>query len=179
MTHVVDYARENVAELADLVNHVTPASLERLTEVIVAAPRIYFTGVGRSGLAARAVAMRLMHIGKTIFVVGEVATPAIRGGDLLVAVSSSGRGSILNQARSAVDAGAEIAAIVAKQSTELAELAKASLVLPTRTTVPTRQHAGSLFEQGTLVIGDALCRAVQSRLDVPEEILDNRHANLS
>jgi 6-phospho-3-hexuloisomerase len=52
------------------------------------------------------------------------------------------------------------------------------LHLPARTVVPTGQHAGSLFEQSLLVVGDALCRRVQAELGVPTSALDARHANL-
>jgi 6-phospho-3-hexuloisomerase len=52
-------------------------------------------------------------------------------------------------------------------------------VLPARTAVPTIQHAGSLFEQSTLVLGDALCLAARTSLGVPESELDARHANLT
>ena len=35
--------------------------------------------------------MRLMHLGYTVYVVGETITPALREGDLLVGVSGSGK----------------------------------------------------------------------------------------
>ena len=38
----------------------------------------------------RGLAMRLMHMGYTSFVVGETITPAIQPGDLLVIASGSG-----------------------------------------------------------------------------------------
>ena len=48
-------------------------------------------GAGRSGLVAKAFAMRLMHLGFTAYVVGETITPAMRPKDLLVIFSGSGR----------------------------------------------------------------------------------------
>lgn len=179
MTDIVELARENLLELSELVGHTESESLTKLAEAIVAAPQVYVTGVGRSGLMTRAIGMRLMHIGKTVYVVGEVATPGISAGDLLIAVSSSGRGSILDQARSALRAGAQVAAVVADDSAELTRLAVATVVLPARTGVPSRQHAGSLFEQGVLIVGDALMRSVQVALGVSEDTLNRRHANLS
>jgi 6-phospho-3-hexuloisomerase len=178
MTSASAYARSAVAELAAMVSEVVPGQLETMVEAWAGAPRLFFTGVGRSGLAAKAVAMRLMHIGRTAYVVGEIATPAIGEGDLLVAVSSSGRGSILEQARTAAGLGARIAAITSSPANELAALAAAVLVLPARTRVSTEQHAGSLFEQSVLVLGDAVCRGVQARLGVASGELDARHANL-
>jgi len=40
------------------------------------------------------------------------------------------------------------------------------------------QHAGSLFEQAILLLGDALAWHVQQRLGVADAQLDARHANL-
>ena len=37
-------------------------------------------GAGRSGLVAKAFAMRLMHLGLEAFVVGETITPALNKG---------------------------------------------------------------------------------------------------
>ncbi|BDI22569.1 6-phospho-3-hexuloisomerase [Herbiconiux sp. L3-i23] len=171
------YARSNVEELAAVVAELDDAALDALVDAIVAAPRVYFTGIGRSGLSARAIAMRLMHIGIHAFVVGEVATPGIGAGDLLVAFTSSGRGSVQAQADVASSVGAWIATFTTKEN-ELTARSVASVILPARTVVATQQHAGSLFEQACLVVGDAICRAVQERLGVPTEELDRRHANL-
>jgi 6-phospho-3-hexuloisomerase len=57
---------------------------------ILDAQRIYVTGAGRSGLIARAFAMRLLHLGFDVFVVGETVTPALQPGDTLVVFSGSG-----------------------------------------------------------------------------------------
>lgn len=176
---IMDYARGNVAELGAVVDTLDEQVLQNLVSAIIAARKVYFSGVGRSGLAARAVAMRLMHIGIQAYAVGEIATPGIEAGDLFVAVSATGRGTLLQQARVADRAGAGVATITTKPDGELQELAGVVVVLPVRSQVPTQQHAGSLFEQSALVVGDAVCRAVQQRLGVPESELDRRHANLS
>src|ERR1700738_269625 len=59
------------------------------------ANRIFVVGAGRSGLALRAAAMRLMHLGLNVFVTGETITPAIQKGDLLLAASGSGTTSTI------------------------------------------------------------------------------------
>lgn len=177
--NVPTLARENVAELEAVVATLGEQVCEQFVDLILNAPRVYFTGVGRSGLAARAIAMRLMHIGTPSFVVGEVCTPGIAPGDLLVAISATGRGSVLEQCRTARRIGASVAAFTTQADSELAALASTTLVLPIRSSVPTAQHAGSLFEQVSLVIGDAICRAVQEASGASSEDLDRRHANLS
>jgi 6-phospho-3-hexuloisomerase len=57
---------------------------------MLAAERIYVAGAGRSGLIARAFAMRLLHLGFEVYVVGETVTPALKPGDTLVVFSGSG-----------------------------------------------------------------------------------------
>ncbi len=42
---------------------------------LLSAKRIYVMGAGRSGLIAKAFAMRLMHLGMHSYVVGETITP--------------------------------------------------------------------------------------------------------
>ena len=50
-----------------------------ITELLNA-KRIYVMGAGRSGLVAKAFAMRLMHLGMHAYVVGETITPALDTG---------------------------------------------------------------------------------------------------
>ena len=57
---------------------------------MLAAERVYVAGAGRSGLIARAFAMRLLHLGFEVYVVGETVTPALKPGDTLVVFSGSG-----------------------------------------------------------------------------------------
>lgn len=48
----------------------------KLTAMLDQASRIFVAGAGRSGLVAKFFAMRLMHGGYDVFVVGEIVTPA-------------------------------------------------------------------------------------------------------
>jgi 6-phospho-3-hexuloisomerase len=65
--------------------------IEKFIGEIMGAQRIYVMGAGRSGLVAKAFAMRMMHLGFQAYVVGETITPALRQGDLMVIFSGSGR----------------------------------------------------------------------------------------
>ena len=57
---------------------------------LLSTKRIYIAGAGRSGIIARAFAMRLLHLGLDVYVVGETITPALQKGDTLVMFSGSG-----------------------------------------------------------------------------------------
>lgn len=171
-------AQAALDELRSLVNAIDETQLDAAARVLAQAPRIFFTGAGRSGLSARATAMRLMHIGKQSYVVGETATPAVEHGDVLVVVTSSGRGCVLEHATLARTVGASVVVFSSRENDATA-LSDVSVIVPARSVVPTQQYAGSLFEQGCLIVGDAICRSVQSLLNVPDSALDARHANIA
>lgn len=168
-----------VEELARLVAAVDPAELDALVAELRPGRRVYLSGFGRSGLVARAFAMRLMHLGLDAAVVGETATPAISAGDVLIVLSSSGSGAPARaQVETARAVGADVVALSARRDVPLAELGARVLVVPSRTEVATEQHAGSLFEQGCLVLADAVCSELRERLGVTTADMDARHANL-
>ncbi|MBG6107521.1 6-phospho-3-hexuloisomerase [Frigoribacterium sp. CG_9.8] len=169
--------------IARLVNGDTDA-LAPVLDLIAAAPRVFVLGAGRSGLALRMTAMRLMHLGIEVHVVGEVTTPAIAEQDLLVTASGSGTtAGILRAAQTAADAGAKVAAITTAPDSPLAQLATATIVVPAatkldRSETASTQYSGSLFEQVVVVLGDALFDALWKRSGLSADELWPRHANL-
>ena len=66
------------------------AQISAFFQRMLLANRVYVAGAGRSGLIARAFAMRLLHLGFDVYVVGETVTPALQPGDTLVIFSGSG-----------------------------------------------------------------------------------------
>jgi 6-phospho-3-hexuloisomerase len=172
-------------EMSRTLAQVPPEGLNRLVEAIVKAGRIYVAGGGRSGLMARAFAMRLMHLGLATYVVGETTTPSIRSGDLLVACSASGETQVtVLVSQVAQTAGARVFAITATPDSPMARLANETIVIaaPTKHTPPgvgaSVQYGGSLFEQALLLLLDAVSSEIGRRLGTPAQELDARHANL-
>jgi len=151
---------------------------------ILQADRIFMVGAGRSGLALRAAAMRLMHFGLTVFVAGETTTPAIRKGDLLIAASGSGTTStIVKAAAKAAAAGAMVISFSTTTDSPLARLSAAVMVLPAaqkedHAKTISAQYAGSLFEQAMLLLTDAIFQTLWDADGTPAEELWKRHANL-
>ncbi len=68
-----------MSEITGVAEKVDRAQVESLATALTAADRIFVTGEGRSGFMARAFAMRLMHLGLPVFVLGETTTPAVTG----------------------------------------------------------------------------------------------------
>src|SRR5919206_3998258 len=79
-----------LGEIAGVADKIDREQLSSLVDRLVSAPRVFVTGEGRSGLMSKAFAMRLMHLGLTVYAMGETITPAVRQDDLVVAVSGSG-----------------------------------------------------------------------------------------
>jgi 6-phospho-3-hexuloisomerase len=161
-----------------------PTALAAFAELIAEAPRIFVLGAGRSGLALRMTAMRLMHLGLDVHVVGEVTAPAIVAGDLLFTASGSGTtGGIVRAAQTSVSLGARVAAITVDPESPLAKLADVTIVVPAagkldRSGSASAQYAGSLFEQSVVLIGDALFDTLWQRSGKSADELWPRHANI-
>jgi 6-phospho-3-hexuloisomerase len=176
---ILPRASEVVEEIRRVIDAVDPVALAALLAAAGQARRLFFSGQGRSGLVARAVAMRWMHLGVTAYVVGETVTPAIGGDDLLVCLSASGRRAApLAHAGTARAVGARIAVLTATPGNPLAAAADLVTVIPAGTGVASVQHAGSLFEQTCLILGDVLCGIFQQLHAIADRDLDRRHANL-
>jgi 6-phospho-3-hexuloisomerase len=151
---------------------------------ILAARRVFTVAAGRSGLALKMAAMRLMHLGLTVYVAGEVTTPAIAAGDLLIAASGSGTtAGVVQSARVANKVGARVLAVTTAAGSPLGELADAVVVIPAATKQEhggaiSKQYAGALFEQTLLLVMDAIFQMLWAGRGESAEELWPRHANL-
>jgi 6-phospho-3-hexuloisomerase len=91
---------------------------------LLAAERVYVAGAGRSGLIARAFAMRLLHLGFDDYVVGETITPALQGKDILVVFSGSGETqSMVTYSKTVKDLGGRVCLITASPDSTMGRLA--------------------------------------------------------
>jgi 6-phospho-3-hexuloisomerase len=165
-------------EIVDVCFAIDAAGLGSLSDELLQARRVFVSGQGRSGLIARAFAIRLMHLGVDAHAVGDAATPAIGGDDLLVAITGSGRTpTTVHHIATAEERHARTFVLTAAPSGDV--IASNTLRIPVRGGgVETIQHAGSLFEQTSLVVLDAVCRHLQDLLDLDDAALSERHANL-
>lgn len=176
---------ENTAVIARMSADADSAErLAALADRVRSADRVFLTGAGRSGLALRMTAMRLMHLGLDVHVVGEVTTPAITAGDVLLAASGSGStAGIVRAAETAQVAGATVLAITTAPGSALADAADVVVVVPAAEKQDHRgslseQYSGGLFEQSVMFIGDAVFHTLWQASGVSAENLWPRHANL-
>jgi len=184
------------SKIRSTANHLRDEEIDAFIQEILAADRIYVMGAGRSGLVAKAFAMRLMHIGFTAFVVGETITPAMRQNDLLVIFSGSGRTkTIADIAETAEEIGGRIALITSNRESRIGKLADAMVIIENQrdeirdetaefeVRQMTGEHKsfaplGTLFETASMVFADACISQLMEVSMVDENELKNRHANI-
>jgi 6-phospho-3-hexuloisomerase len=173
-----------IEENARLVKQMEFDQLIPFVYHIQQARRIFITAAGRSGFAMQAAAMRLMHLGLTVYYVGETTSPAIGVGDLLIAASGSGTtGSIVKAAEKSTAVGANVVAITTNTQSPLAKLANHLVLVPAaekedHSKKVSTQYAGSLFEQFLFLLNDAVFQSLWKLTGQSAETLWERHANL-
>lgn len=153
----------------------------KLTQLLDSAKRVFVAGAGRSGLVAKFFAMRLMHGGYEVFVVGEIVTPSIREGDLFIVISGSGETeTMLAFTKKAKEQGAKIALICTKSSSSLGDLADTTFQIgtPELYSKVVGMPMGTTFELSTLFLLEATVSHIIHEKGIAEEEMRTRHANL-
>ena len=79
-----------LSELGETVLKIEQADLDAFLSEIAGAGRIVLHGVGREGLMMKAFAMRLFHLGLDAHVLGDMTTPPLGDGDLLIVSAGPG-----------------------------------------------------------------------------------------
>lgn len=167
-----------------LANSINNKELDVLIHEIKSANRIFVMAAGRSALALKMAAMRFMHLGYNVYVVGEIVTPAILEGDLLLVASGSGTTStVVSAAEKAKKQKATVIAITADAHSKLAELANHIVLINAATKTDfggsvSAQYAGSLFEQFTLFVLESVFMTLWQQSGLTKEDLWPKHANL-
>ena len=169
--------------------------LDKFENMIIDANNIFVTGAGRSGLAAKAFAMRLMHLGLSSYVVGETISPAINADDCIVAISGSGEtNTIVSAAKIAKNRGSKVLAVTSYPDSTLGQLADGHLLVKGRTKkevddenyMKRQIHGnytsltplGTAFELTTLVFLDAIVSELMEKMEQTESDLKARHTVL-
>jgi 6-phospho-3-hexuloisomerase len=173
-------------ELRRALARVGDERAERLVEAIAAARRIFVAGAGRSGLAMKGFAMRLMHLGFEAYVVSETVTPGITQEDMLLVGSGSGAtASLVVSAEKARAVGAGVGLITIQEDSPIGRLADTVLTIPAPTPkieedlgFSSIQPMGSLFEQALMLTLDALVLVLMAQSGRKPEAMFARHANL-
>ncbi|MGD0548921.1 MAG: 6-phospho-3-hexuloisomerase [Candidatus Bathyarchaeia archaeon] len=186
---LIDSVRESLARVdLDQVE-------KMVAEMLVSTDRrILVVGAGRSGLIGRAFAMRLMHLGFQVYVMGETITPSIGRGDLIIALSGSGTTKIVVTAvEIGKTVGAKIIAITSYVDSDLGKLADDVVLVKGRTRVADEKDyflrqlmgehelmapLGTVFEISLMTFLDGVVVELMRRLGLTETELKKRHATI-
>ncbi|MED4312020.1 6-phospho-3-hexuloisomerase [Heyndrickxia coagulans] len=172
-------------EIQTVFSKIDGEQVEKLADMLASPKSIFVLGEGRSGLMAKSFAMRLMHLGFHVFVVGETITPSIQPGDLLIAVSGSGTTSnVVQAAEKAKKNGVSVVGVTSDPSSRLAETSDSVVHIPSAMKyrrpgeIESRQPLSSLFDQSVHLFFDAVCLKIAGQQKSGDEAALSRHSNL-
>jgi 6-phospho-3-hexuloisomerase len=191
LNDAIDEIIENVRIVSSELDEKT---IMELMELLTSSKNVFLLGQGRSGLVARAFAMRLMHLGIGVYVVGETITPAISQEDCLLAISGSGETSyIISTAKIAQKRGAKIVAVTSYDESTLGKMSDLIVHIQGRTKVDIEKNyvkrqikgkhlplspLGTLFEVSSLIFLDGLIAQLMDKMGKTERDLKERHTVL-
>lgn len=188
--------------MSEIAEHIqqTARQLDRknvdiLIENIVKADRIFLLGAGRSGLVAKAFAMRLSQTGLIVYVVGETITPGMKNqGDIFIILSGSGETkSVVSAAKVAKQIGTKIIAITSYPKSTLGRLSDHVVKVKGKTKIDIEKdhlkhqiegvHSsltplGTLFEDISLIFLDGVIGEIMEKTKKAEKDMISRHANV-
>ena len=82
--------RAALDDLSQVFDRIDESLVDRAVEEIARARRIALYGVGREGLQIKGFCMRLFHLGRSVAMVGDMTTPHLGAGDLLIVSAGPG-----------------------------------------------------------------------------------------
>jgi len=189
---------EILSQVRRSVSEVDPGELGRVIDLLIMTKakdrKVVVTGAGRSGLVARAFAMRLMHLGFNVYVFGETIVPAVQRGDLMVAISGSGATKlVVTAAQIAKEQGAKVLAVTSRTDSPLAKAADQVVAVRGRTREAQEKDyfsrqiigeheslapLGTVFETSCSVFLDSAIAVLMSLLEETETDIRNRHSTI-
>lgn len=152
-----------IASLLKVRNALNPARLQQAIDLLAAAQRIEFYGLGGSGIVAADAQHKFFRLGTPCVAyqdpsVYRVAAGLLGVGSVVVAISQSGGNeSLVAAARSALETGAKVIAVTSSGS-PLAQLA--SVALPVDLLADEDSHAPIKSRMGHLAVLDVLAVGV-------------------
>ena len=181
-----ELATAAVQDLGGVCAAMDGAAVTPFVEAVAAARRIALYGVGREGLQIKGLCMRLFHLGLDAHMVGDMTTPPLGDGDLLIV--SAGPGDFSTVAALigvAKGSGAKVAVITAQPNGAAPRAADVVLHIPAQTMAnDTGGQAvsvlpmGSLYEGAQYLVFEVLILLLRERLAVTAEAMRANHTNL-
>jgi len=168
-----------VNQVQKVLERVNAEVIEEIVSSIISANGIYIYGVGRSGIVGKSFAVRMVQMGLKVHFVGEITTPIVGEGDLVIIVSNTGETmSAVQTANIVRRVGAKVVAITSNMHSKLAHAANVVLEIPVLKDEQRGKLAplGTLFEDSAFLLFDSLVPVLMDRLGQTEASLRRRHA---
>ncbi len=174
-----------MAEIAAVIERIDAGEVDALLQALAAAKRIACYGVGREGLMMKALCMRLFHLGLDAHVVGDMTTPPLGPGDLLLVSAGPGHFSTVQALiDTAAAAGATTVCFTAEPTGRCPAAADHRVVLPAQTMARDELGPTSLLPMGSLYEGvqylafEYLVLMLRDRLGISPTAMRAHHTNL-
>lgn len=176
-----------LSELSSNLQYLNEDQFDTFFSNILNAEHIFTAGAGRSGIAIRAFSNRLMHLGFSVSIVGEISAPHTQNNNLLIIASGSGETeSLVALAKKAKKCGVTIVLFTMDSCSTIAQLADIVLILPGASpklqnvgiNITSIQPMGSSFEQLLFLIFDGIILELMQQMHETSETMFKRHANL-
>ncbi len=193
---VQDTMRLMASLIRAFADSISDEEVNAFIDEILKANRIFVMGAGRSGLVAKAFAMRLMHLGFQSFVVGETITPALRSGDVMVIFSSSGETkTVADLAETAKGIGGRICLITSRRDSRIGRIADCIVTIESHRDQNLEKSGeyeirqmmgehksfaplGTLFETASMVFADAVISRLMEITKTEVSAMKARHTTL-
>jgi 6-phospho 3-hexuloisomerase len=175
----IDYIQ---LKLKDILSKVSEKDIMTIKKLFLKTKRVFLYGAGRSGLVAKAFAIRLVHLGFQTFVIGETITAPVQKGDLVIIVSGSGETiPAVMTAEIAHTLRAFVVSITGKKDSDIAKFANITLFIKSSCNeVERKKYAplGTLFEASVWLLLDGITADLLDQKKETEEDMRSRHATL-
>lgn len=168
--------------------------LDSLMDTRTRGKKVLVVGAGRSGLVGKAFAMRLMHLGFQVYVLGETINPNVGEGDMVIVISGSGKTTVpLAAAQMAKSLNAKVVAVTSQEESPLAQTSDLVVDIPGREDIAAEdeyhmrqlkgQHEslapmGTMFEDTTMIFLDSIIAELMNRLGLSVDSMRLRHATI-
>ncbi|MDW3223150.1 MAG: 6-phospho-3-hexuloisomerase [Paracoccaceae bacterium] len=180
-----ELAQRAVGEVGDVLQASLPAQIEAMAPPILTARRIVLHGVGREGLMIKSLAMRLFHLGLDAHMVGDMTTPHVGSGDLLIVSAGPGEfGTVSALVERAKGAEAATMCITAEPSGNVPGMVDTVIHLPAQTMARDQSGAGSvlpmgsLFEAAQFMFFEILILHLRDAAGISADAMRARHTNM-
>ncbi len=173
-------------ELENNIEFIQEDQMLELIERIQKANHIFLTGKGRSGLSISAFANRLLHLGYSVSLIGEISAPHTQDGDLLIIASGSGEtDALVSATKKAKSENVSLVCLTMNRESTIAKMTDLTILIPgvspkvkELATISSIQPMGSAFEQMLYLAMDALILEMMEIENKTSEQMFLNHANI-